>query len=152
LATHALAAFGERALPVLDALFSGEAKNRFGVPYARLELGAISCGLVTATILGPIAKRLEHHLVHLLLHGHGQYAATALGSLGSLDEASIAALAAQLDGDPLIAFESAVALIACGAADQAVVTAARDASPRAQKCLAGAAAYHAKTERLRRHR
>jgi hypothetical protein len=151
-ATHALAAFGERALPVLDALFSGEAKNHFGVRYADLGTGTLACGLVAATILGPIAKPLEPHLRHLLLHGHGEYAAAALGSLGSLETASVAALAAELDGNPLIAFEAAVALIACGAADETVVTQVRDASPRAAKCLEGAAEYVAKSERARRHR
>ncbi len=119
---------------MLQSLFSGEAKNRFGVPYARLGV-AVNCGLVVTQLLGPIAKPLEHHLARILDDGNGVYAAAALRSLGSLNDASVAALAAKLDGNILVALEAATALVACGAGGDQAVRAARDASARAADCL-----------------
>ena len=119
-ATSELASRGADALPVLEALFSGQAKNERGVPYLSLWM-AVDCGLVAAARLGALAKPLEAHLRAALRQGH-HYAAPALGALGSLDEESIVALARALDDGKIdMAFESAFALIRCDALQHASV-------------------------------
>jgi uncharacterized protein YukE len=107
---------GRNSIAKLSAFFTGEAKNEFGVEYRKLGQ-AMTCALETARRLGPIAKPLESHLRQQLAAGN-HTAAMALGALGTLEEASVKALASamgvahpqQMD----LAAESAVALLRCG--------------------------------------
>jgi hypothetical protein len=117
----------QEAIPLLEALFSGRAKNSNGVPYCRLGM-PIDCGLVAAQRLGSMATSLEVYLRHHLSMNH-PYAAPALGALGSLTAESVALLTAKLaDENPEIAVECAYALKKCGE-DQAI-NAASSQSPR----------------------
>lgn len=132
-ATHELAAFGTAALPVLEALLSGDAKNEQGVAYKTLAQ-VTGCSFVTARMLGPLAKPLEARLREGLRDGH-LYAVEALAALGSLDEETIQLLAQSLAGQILVAFEAAHALVNCGADGHSAVDAACS-DPRAAKSLA----------------
>jgi hypothetical protein len=112
-ATHELAARGALAVPLLQALFSGQATNQNGVAYPQLGM-PLDCGLVAASHLGQLARPLEPYLREELIKGH-PYAAQALGSLGTLENESILGLAAALQGNVLLAFEAANALARCHA-------------------------------------
>jgi hypothetical protein len=114
-----LVALGEDAIPLLELLFSGLAKNHFGVPYRQLGL-PVDCGIHVALQLGSMAKPLERHL-RLELRNGNPYAATALGGLGSLEQQSVTELASALTKDLNIATESAAALIRCGQITNAAV-------------------------------
>jgi hypothetical protein len=132
-AVSELAGRGSDALPVLAALFNGEARNQWGVSYDRLG-APMDCGLVVAARLGHLAKPLEHHLRAHLHQGH-IYAAAALGALGSLDNSSINALAAALEQSVLIATEAAQALVRCGAEEHTAVKEAVARSPQAAQAI-----------------
>lgn len=136
-ATVELAGLGPLALPILEALFSGTAANRYGIPYRQLG-GPLDCGLVAASRLGPLAQPLEPFLAAELRAGH-PYASRALGALGKLQEASVVALADALCGAVLIAAEAADALLRCNAIDHPAVKSAADRSTRASKALGMAA-------------
>lgn len=62
-ATYDLAALKERAIPILDALFSGEAKNEYGVSYNTFGI-CIDCAMITYRHLGPLAECLKHYLYY----------------------------------------------------------------------------------------
>ena len=101
---------GVEAIPVLISLLSGEAKNNFGVPYRELGL-PLRCALEVACRLGPIAKPLEGYLCEAVRGGNAT-AATALGSLGTLEKDSVVVLGAALDSDDYnLSAEAAAALI-----------------------------------------
>ena len=68
-ATHALAAYGCTAIPVLQAILSGEAKNEFGVAYRRLGM-PVDGALVTIQLLGPTARPLAPFVRAELRAGH----------------------------------------------------------------------------------
>lgn len=128
-AASELATRGQDALPILEALFNGEARNEWGVPY--LSLGTpVDCGLVAAARLGCVAKPLEGHLRAALQRGH-QYAAAALGALGTLDDASVETLAVALGRSGADAVEAAQALLRCNAIEHVAVKEAVGSSPRA---------------------
>ena len=133
LATVELAAQGSAALPILEALFSGEAKNQWGISYKSLGT-PLDCGLIVAARLGEVAKPIERHLVVALKCGH-VYAAAALGALGDLDDISIGELAMTLDGSATLSFEAADALVRCGAAEHPDVTAITRLSQRAATAM-----------------
>jgi hypothetical protein len=109
IATQELADQGEGALPILESLFSGTAKNQWGVPYRQLGT-PFDCALVAAARLGSTAIPLEGYLRAAVQSGH-PYAAQALAALGTLKDESIAALASQLETDHLLATEAAIALV-----------------------------------------
>ncbi len=134
LATVELAAQGSAALPILEALFSGEAKNQWGISYESLGT-PLDCGLIVAARLGEVAKPIELYLVAALKCGH-VYAAAALGALGDLDDISIGELAMALDdGSVILSFEAADALVRCGAAEHPDVTAITRLSQRAATAM-----------------
>lgn len=113
-ATHELAALGADALPQLRALFAGEAKNSFGVPYNTLGQ-PVYCGLVAVSLLGPTARPLEPLVVETLASGFGGYALRALRALGTLQEQSIAAVAEYLSSSSVEeSTEAAATLVSCG--------------------------------------
>ena len=82
---------GPACLPVLASILDDSATNPFGVPYGRLGLPR-RCAQEMAISLGAAAKPLEDLLTKDALLGHAA-AVRALGVLGSLDVASVAALA-----------------------------------------------------------
>ncbi len=55
IATHNLASLGTDALPILESLFSGSAKNQFGVPYS--QIGTIDCALI---VVGLLVEKQNH--------------------------------------------------------------------------------------------
>jgi len=132
-AENELIRMGSNAIPILEALFKGEAKNDFGVPYRNFGL-ALRCGLETVCRLGEVAKPLEPLLVAELAAGQAN-AARALASLCSLDQASITALANSLDGELDLAYESAAALVHCREADNELVRSKTDESKYATSIL-----------------
>ena len=135
-ATVELADRGELAVPVLEALFNGTAKNRYGIPYRQLGV-PLDCALVAAGRLGSLARPLEPFL-RAELRGSHPYAAQALGSLGALEEDTVVALAEALCGDILIAAEAAAALVRSKASDSPVVKLAVDNSAIAARALGAA--------------
>ena len=139
LATAELASLGVGAIQILQRLFSGEARNSFGVPYRQLGM-PMDCGLVAAGRLGPVAKPLEHYLREALTAGH-VYAAEALGKLGFLDELSIEALADTLAVNDGISFESAHALVRSGHTKHPAVVKAVQGSPWAAARIEQAARH-----------
>ncbi len=136
-----LLALKEGAVPILESLLSGEAKDRSGVPWRERGL-PLRCALEVARRLGPVAKRLEPYLREQLKAGHA-VAAMALRSLQTLDEASIAQLAESLANtdDIDLPSESAAALIDCGYSDHPLVVAARSRSEKAAWVFARMARY-----------
>jgi hypothetical protein len=134
-AEQELLRLGQDALPVLESLFTGDAKNQFGVPYRKLPL-PLTCALEVVCRLGPVAKPLEPHLREELRNGR-HTAAMALGALGSLDELSIMELAQALQAHDLnLLHEAAAALIRCRQADHELVSAVAKSSERASAALA----------------
>jgi hypothetical protein len=85
IATHQLAALGKEAMPILRSLFSGEAKNRWGIPY--IKIGALDAGLVTVGLLGSLAKSLEPFVREYIIVGH-PYAPEALRQMGAIKKAA----------------------------------------------------------------
>lgn len=134
-AENELLAAGPLALPLLASILDGTARNRFGVAYRSLGL-PLRCAVEVAARLGPVAKPLESLLTRELAAGY-MPAAMALGCLGTLDEATILALADCLDSsDGDLAVESAVALVRCGQAEHAEVARATKHSPQAARNFA----------------
>jgi hypothetical protein len=132
-AESALIQMGNNAIPLLEALLNGEAKNDFGVPYRNLGL-PLRCGLEAIIRLGEVAKPLEALLAAELAKGQA-VAATALGSLRSLNQASIDVLANSLDGDLDLAYEAATALVHCNEADNELVLSKISESKHASSLL-----------------
>ncbi len=134
-ATCELAAMGKDAVPILIALFDGEAVNEWGVRYR--DLGTpIDCGLVAAQRLGTGAKPLELFLRDAVLSGH-RYAPAALAALGTLEEASIAALSKSLSSEDLLfSAEAAGALHVAGLINHPCVARELEISPHVLRVLA----------------
>jgi hypothetical protein len=109
----------EGAIPILIALFSGEARNQFGVPYRQLGL-PLRCAMEVASRLGQIAKPLEPYLRDELRKGD-HVAAMALGSLGTLEQSTVEDLAESLDRGLDLSYESAIALIRCNEVENSAV-------------------------------
>ncbi len=128
-AEQELLELGDAAIPVLRSLFSGEARNEFGVPYRNLGL-PLRCGIEVASRLGAVAKPLESYLRDEAKGGN-HVAAMALGSLGALELQTVEVLAQSLCGDLDLASESARALILCREGDSSPVVQALTASKRA---------------------
>jgi hypothetical protein len=143
-AAHRLAELGVDAVPILKSLFNGEAKNGWGVSYAKLG-APLDCGLVTIKLLGPLAKPLEPFVRDCLHSGH-VYAAQALRAIGTLDEASIIELACCLDKDADLASESAYTLCCCRAEEHEAVIAVMDSSPFASWILSSAKKSYSEKE------
>jgi len=131
---------GADSLPALESLLKGEAKNRFGIPYMQLGL-PLRCALEVARRLGPIAKPLEPYLREQLRRGDAT-AAMALGSLGTLEQESIAQLTISLEGRPDLAMESAMALLLCGEGNHPTVLEMVAGSKVAAMMLERTRAYH----------
>lgn len=145
-AEQELLALGEAAVPILTTLFSGEARNEFGVPYRELDL-PLRCAIEVAKRLGRIAKPLEPYLRDELKRGDHS-AAMALSALGDLEQETVNALAASLHGDFDLSHESAYALVCCGEAENSEVRKVVESSERASALLSWAASYHKQAETL----
>jgi hypothetical protein len=78
-ATHELASHKQEALPVLQSILDGTAKNEFRVPYRDLGM-PVDCALVTIKLLGTVAKPLESLVRREPAAGH-PYAADALSAI-----------------------------------------------------------------------
>lgn len=94
--TTALAKLGVDAVPILEALFDGSAKNEWGHSYR--NIGALGSGYVTAKLLGEVAKPLERYLREGVDKDHS-YAIEALGRIGSLEDTTKISLANSLVRD-----------------------------------------------------
>ena len=92
-ATHDLASLGEQALPILETLFNGSAKNKFDIPYSKI--GALGCGYVTVSLLKDIAKPLEQYVRKGIEDNH-PYAIEAARYLPDIEEETAIALAYSL--------------------------------------------------------
>lgn len=146
-ATHKLANLGIDAIPILELLFSGEAKNRWGVSYSKLGT-PLDCGLVTVQLLGAIAKPLEPFIRAYLQSGY-LYAAPALGAIGQIDEASIIELADCLEKETNFATEAAYALCCCGVEEHEAVTKVVKSSPSASQILSSTKKYCSEIREMR---
>lgn len=96
-ATHELAALGERAIPILESLFDGSAKNASGSSYCKI--GALGCGYITVGILGPLANELESY-VREGIQQDDPYAIEAAGALSEIEQETAFALAQALIRNP----------------------------------------------------
>jgi len=141
-ATHKFADIGVDAIPILKSLFNGEAKNRWGVSYAKLGT-PLDCGLVAIKLLGTLAKPLEPFVRDCLHSGH-IYAAEALRAIGTLDEASIIELANCLDKNGILACEAAYTLCCCEAERHEAVIAVVNSSSFASSILSSAKKFYGK--------
>jgi hypothetical protein len=142
-AEQELLVLGDQALPILESLLTGAAKNRFGVPYRSLGL-PLRCTLEVARRLGPVAKPLERYLRDELRRGD-HVAAMALGSLGQLEDASVVELAVVLKaGNWDLSMESAAALVRCGAVQHSAVLKVMNESPRARDRMTRAVELYGK--------
>lgn len=108
-ATNELAQLGEEAIPILNDLFSGKTKNRFGVPYR--QIGTLGCAYVTVGLLGPTAKALEKFVREGIQQGE-VYAIEAAGYLGEIEETTACALAQELIRNPF-GSEAGASLVRC---------------------------------------
>lgn len=132
-AERSLIQMGKNAIPLLEALLNGDAKNDFGVPYRDLGL-PLRCGLEVMVRLGQVAKPLEPAIAKELANGNPA-AAMALGSLGSLEPASIAILANSLEGNTELSYESAAALLRCNESRNQVILAKINQSKQVEVIL-----------------
>ncbi|MES2018038.1 MAG: hypothetical protein V4484_16240 [Pseudomonadota bacterium] len=99
-ATHELAQFGELALPLLQAILNGSARNEFGVPYRNLGM-PIDCALVTIQLLGFLAAHLEALVRVELANGH-PYAESALAAIVAQPGSRLDSLHAARSGSQLL--------------------------------------------------
>ena len=123
---------GANAVPVLEAIFTGEARNEHGVSYRQLGL-PLRCALEIACRLGPLAKPLEPYIRQEVVRGVYWTAASALRQMPPLEEESIIALAAALCGELDPAFEAARTIIQLGHAEHPAVQHEVAVSPAAAK-------------------
>ncbi len=75
-ATCELVDLGEPAIPILESIFNGAAKNRHGVSYNKLGM-PLSCALVASGRLGRIAEPLLEYIKEQAIKEH-PYAIEAL--------------------------------------------------------------------------
>jgi len=108
-AVHELAEMGEDAVPILDALFSGEAKNQFGSSYK--NIGALHCGFVTVKKLGILAKPLEK-FIREGIKNDNLYAIEAAGAMVELELETEKALARAVIRNKV--GEAIYSLVRCG--------------------------------------
>lgn len=120
---------GLGAIPILESLFIGEARNQYGVPYRKLGL-PVRCAMEVAARLGPIAKPLEPYLRDEVAMGDPA-AAMCLRYMGSLEEDTVKTLVHALGGDYDMSAEAALTLIMCGTEGHPRVLAACMNSERA---------------------
>jgi hypothetical protein len=131
-AEQQLLAAGADAVPVLEAIFNGEAKNEFGVPYRLLGL-PLERALEVAARLGPLAKPLEPWIREEVVRDVYRIAPVALRRMPPLEDGSIVALAGALSGVSDTAFEATVTLIELGHAEHPAVQDCIATSPAAAK-------------------
>lgn len=129
-----LIGLGRKAVPILESLFNGEARNEYGVPYRQLGL-PLRCAMEVVVRMGPIAKPLEPYLRDEVATDY--VAATCLRHMGSLEEDTVLVLAHALggDGDHEMVAAAATTLVMCGAGDHPRVLAASMKSERARTWL-----------------
>lgn len=123
---------GADAIPVLAAIFNGEAKNEFGVPFRKLGL-PLRCALEIVKRMGPIAKPLERYIRDEVARGVHWPAAAALRYMPPLEDESVVALAGALKGDFDMAHEAACTLVQLGHSEHPVVRHEVATSPEASK-------------------
>ncbi len=107
-ATHDLASLGIEAIKILESLFSGISKNKFGTSYN--QIGALDCGYVTTKLLGKTAKPLESYIREGIEKDH-PYAIEAIGRFENIEEETAIALAKALVREPF--GEAAFSLVFC---------------------------------------
>ena len=115
-ATNDLASKGELAIPILEALFNGKAKNKNGISYNKI--GTLGCAYVTVQMLGDIAKPLEKYICKGILENHS-YAIQASGAFSKIKDETIIALARALNSDPVS--DAAYSLSQCGESNNIIV-------------------------------
>ena len=140
IATHELASLEKEALPILESLFNGSAKNKFGVPYNKI--GATSCGYVAVKLLGAIAKPLEVY-VRAGIEKDDNYAIEAAGYLWEIDQETAIALAKALVRNP--ASEAGASLLRCSKSENPEVIKIISSDPTAAKSIAKTKTYMSKT-------
>jgi len=123
---------GSDAVPVLETIFNGEAKNEHGVAYKQLGL-PLRCALEIALRLGSLAKPLEPYIREEVSRGVYWTAAAALREMPPLEDASVTALATALSGELDPAPEAARTLIQLGHAEHPAVQREVATSPKAEK-------------------
>lgn len=135
-AEQELLALGAGAVPILERFFSGEAKDDAGMPWRVRDL-PLRCAIEVASRLGPVAKPLEPWL-RAEVTPDSYWAASALGRLQTLEEASVAVLASALTmaHNHYMRAEAAAALIRCGQGDHPLVKAALASSANAAATFA----------------
>jgi hypothetical protein len=125
---------GDTAIPILQALLDGSAKNGYGVPYRALGL-PLRCALEVAARLGPKAKPLEPLLVMDLEAGNAA-AAAALGQIGQASDQAIERLArSMVSAQPVdfnLPFEAARALMRLDVATHPAVMGVPSTSDKAR--------------------
>ncbi len=124
---------GVDALPVLESIFSGDAKNLFGMPYKEFGL-ARQCALEIAVRMGSSAKLLEVYIRDEVLRGVQPAAARAMRGFAPLEDASVIALAKNVgrSGSLDVSLESALTLVRLGYADHPAVLRQLSELPSAQ--------------------
>lgn len=104
-----LIALGEDAIPILETLFNGEARNDEGVPYRNFGL-PLRCAMEVVARMGATAKPLERFLRLEVAKGD-HVAAMCLRGMGSLEENTILVLANALRRSFELSGEAACTLI-----------------------------------------
>lgn len=135
-ATHDLAALGEHAIPVLESLFDGTAKNEFGIPYRKI--GALSFGFIVVGILGPLANSLEVY-IREGIEEDDFYAIESAGALSEIEQETAYALARALIRNP--ASEASASLIRRGYSEDVKVVEIISGSSAARKSFEKAKIY-----------
>lgn len=123
---------GMDAVPVLETIFTGEARNEFGISFRQLGL-PLQGALEIACRLGPVAKPLEPYLRQEVRHGIYWAAVSALGQIPPLEEESIRALADALNAEFNFASTAAKTLIQLAYTEHPAVLHQVSTSPSAAK-------------------
>ena len=135
-----LIALGEGAIPILETLFNGEARNEYGIPYRNLGL-PLECAMEVVKRLGPTAKPLEHYL-RAEVPTWGRVAAPCLRNMGTLEDETIVVLADVLRSDDTsVVAEVPYVLIRCGAGEHPAVVEALSQSEKARRFFNDALEY-----------
>jgi hypothetical protein len=128
-----LESLGDGAIPLLEAVLSGEAKNKFGVAYGNLGM-PLTRALIVARHLGPKSKPLEKYFIIELNNKHRE-APSTIGALADISDEGIEALIGSLGDDILYSLEVATVLKKLGLLNHVSVQRAMAISPVARKAI-----------------
>lgn len=141
-AEQELLAMGADSIPVLEAIFDGEAKNAFGVPYRQFGL-PLNCALEIACRMRAAAKPLEGRIREELKRGAFSAAAMAMRGLAPLEDDSVVALANAVGSENLdVSFAAAISLLETGHAMHPAVQRRLSESASASTVWERAFAWH----------